>query len=119
MKAQQTLIELDDPKQAPAWKAYLEYLLEYRPEQAWELFQSKKLESLLDERATQIVNSEENMIKLGRSRDEARETAYEEFMPSNTDLPDQEQLAPVWEDQQRQILAWAEDLRSQTKTETT
>ena len=113
------LIPLQNPKQDPAWKTYLEYLLEYKPEQAWALFQSKKLERLLDEKATQIANMEEQLVKNGQDRDQARETAYEEFMPSNTDLPDQERLPQVLEGQLRRIWAWADELYCRSGQERT
>jgi hypothetical protein len=110
------LIPLENPKRDPAWQAYLDYLLEYQPAQAWALFQSKKLESLLDDRATQIANLEWDLTKQGRSRDDARETAYSEFMPSATDLPDQ---LPALDVQKQEILAWADKISSSPQTETT
>jgi len=113
------LIPLENPKRDPAWQAYLDFLLEYQPERAWSLFQSKRLESLLDDRATQIANMEEDLIKQGRSRDEAREAAYSEFMPSATDLPDQASLPNVLEGQQQEIQNWADELILRPQTEIT
>ena len=111
MKQPKELIPLADPKQDPAWMNSLDYLLEYFPEKAWDLYQSKKLEDYLDEKATQIVNREQELLNR-MPLDQAKEQASEEFLPSDTDLPEQELLPSVWEDQQRIFLAAIDLLRN-------
>lgn len=112
-------IELANPKLDRTWKAYLEYLLEYRPEQTWALFQSKKLEKLLDDKATQIASLELSLQQQGKTSLEAREIAYQEFMPADVDPPIQEQLPGVWEEQERKIWAWYDEMTSRQPIETT
>lgn len=112
------LIELDNPSHHREWHDYLAYRLEYYPAKAWDMYQSKKLERYLTDKATQIVNYEQDLLKR-LAPDQAHEIAYEAFMPSDTDLPDQELLSFVIEDQQREILDWAQDVRSRPTNETT
>lgn len=109
------LIPLEHPTQSKDWMNYLMYLLEYYPSKAWDLFQRGKLEKHLTDKATQIVNYRYDLLKK-MDRDQAEEMAYEAFMPSNTDLPDQ---LPVLDVQKQEILAWADRISSSPQTETT
>ena len=105
------LIPLENPSACREWHDYLAYLLEYHPETAWELYKTKELEQLLNNQATRIVNLEQDLLKQ-MEKDQAQELAYETYMSSNTDLPEQEIFQFAWEDRQRDILAWADKISS-------
>lgn len=106
------LIPLENPTQSRQWRDYLAYLLEYYPGKAWDLYQRGKLERYLTDKATQIVNYEQDLLKR-MPRDQALEMAYEAFMPPNTDLPDQ---LPALDAQKQKISAWADKISSSPRT---
>ncbi len=117
MKNQNSLIPREKPTQCREWKDYLAYLLEYYPTKAWDLYQRGKLEKHLTDKATQIVNYEQDLLNsMSLEPDQVQEMAYEAFMPSNTDLPDQ---LPALDIQRQEIWAWADKINLSPRNETT
>ena len=80
------------------------------PAKAWDIYQRKTLEEYLDDLATQCVNLEMELLKLGQDKQTAKEVVFYYMMPPDQEPPE----APMLEDQEQTILAWAKNLGTPT-----